>query len=123
MAVFAALFALLRTRLPLLYTGETAVVAAAAAILPIAATFQVFDGLQVVGSGVLRGMGQTLPAAVFNLVGYWLLSLPLAWWMTFHRDQGLAGVWWGLAIGLAIVALCLIVWVHVRGPAHARRLA
>ena len=112
------LFATLRNYLPLLYTDELAVVELAALILPIAAAFQIFDGLQVVGSGILRGMGRTLPAAWFNLLAYYVLALPLAWWMAFELELGLAGIWWGLALGLAVVAGLLLLWVHQRGPAR-----
>ena len=52
---------------------------------PIAGAFQIFDGIQVVGGGVLRGMGRTRPAALFNLVGYYVLGLPVAWWLAFRR--------------------------------------
>lgn len=116
MATSALGFLALRDWLPSLYTDDPAVLLAAAAILPIAAAFQVFDGLQVVGSGILRGMGDTRPAAVFNLFGYWVLALPLGWWMAFRTDLALEGVWYGLLIGLALVAICLVAWVRARGP-------
>ena len=119
MAVSALGFVLLRHLLPRVYTTELPVIAATAAILPIAAAFQIFDGTQVVGSGILRGMGRTRPAAAFNLVGYYLLALPAAWWLTFHQGMGLAGIWWGLSLGLASVALMLVAWVAYRGPLHA----
>ncbi len=120
MSLFGLCFASLRDSLPRLYTHEPTVALAAAAILPIAAAFQVFDGLQVVGAGILRGMGRTLPAAWFNLAAYYVLALPLGWWLAFERDMGLAGLWWGLATGLAIVAMALLAWVHWRGPARSR---
>ena len=101
-----------------LYTDDPTVLGLAATIFPIAAAFQLFDGTQVVGGGVLRGMGSTRPAAFFNLVGYYFLSLPLAGWMTFSRGWGLAGLWWGLVLGLATVATMLVVWIHRRGPAR-----
>ena len=85
MGLTAITFASLRFWLPTLYTREDDVVLVCATILPIAATFQVFDGVQVVGAGVLRGMGETLPAAGFNLLGYWLLALPIGWWLAFSR--------------------------------------
>jgi len=120
MTISALCFALLRQELPPLYAQRSeenaAVLALAASILPIAAAFQIFDGVQVVGTGVLRGMGRTLPAAMINLVGYWLLALPMAWWLTFRAGLGLAGVWWGLALGLALVAVGLLAWVRWRGP-------
>lgn len=122
MAVFALLFVALRAELPRLYTDELGVVAAATSILPIAAAFQLFDGTQVVGSGILRGMGRTRPAAVIHIVGFWGLALPLAWFLTFRGDRGLAGLWWGLALGLAVVALLLLLWVAWRGPARGAPL-
>lgn len=119
MAASAALFLALRHELPRLYTGDLAVVALAAGILPIAAAFQVFDGVQVVACGVLRGMGRTRPAAVFNGISYWLLGLPLGGWLALRAGWGLAGIWWGLCIGLAVVASLLVVWIQRRGPARA----
>jgi MATE family multidrug resistance protein len=119
MTASAALFVALRGELPRLYTPDAAVVAACAAILPIAAAFQVFDGTQVVGCGVLRGMGRTRPAAVFNLVSYWVLGIPIGGWLGLYAGWGLAGIWWGLAIGLAAVATLLVVWIRWYGPARA----
>ena len=112
MSIAAAVFYLGRHGLPSLYTnaGELDVRATAALILPVAAAFQIFDGIQVVGSGVLRGAGQTRPAAVFNLLGYWPLALPIGWWLTFRADWGIRGIWWGLALGLAIVAVGVVLW-------------
>ncbi len=121
MAAAAGVFLLFRHRLPLLYTPDLVVVGLAASILPIAAAFQIFDGVQVVGCGVLRGMGRTRPAAVFNAVSYWLLGIPLGAWLSLSAGWGLAGIWWGLCIGLALVASALVVWLHFRGPAHAAR--
>jgi MATE family multidrug resistance protein len=103
--------------LPRIYTPDPAVIAASAAILPIAAAFQIFDGTQVVGCGVLRGMGRTRPAMVFNLVGYWVLALPIGAWLGLSLGYGLAGIWWGLALGLGVVAMSLVFWVRARGPA------
>ncbi|MEB2346381.1 MAG: MATE family efflux transporter [Deltaproteobacteria bacterium] len=119
MAASALVFLGFRFELPRLYTTDAAVVALAATILPIAAAFQIFDGVQVVACGVLRGMGRTRPAAVFNAVSYWLLGIPLGWWLGLHAGWGLAGIWWGLCIGLAVVASLLLGWIRHRGPAHA----
>jgi len=116
MTVSAAAFVFGRWWLPSLYTRDAAVIASCAALLPIAAAFQLFDGVQVVGGGILRGMGRTRPAAVFNLVGYYVLALPLAWWLAFPAGYGLPGMWWGLAAGLAVIAVALVTWVWLRGP-------
>jgi len=116
----ASIFWIFRNELPLLYGAEPAVAALAATILPIAAAFQVFDGVQGVGGGILRGMGRTRPAAVFNFVGYYALALPLAAWLAFSRDFGLVGIWWGLAMALALIAAALVVWIVRRGPKTVR---
>lgn len=116
MCVAAAVFIVGRQWLPGLYGAEPAVLAAATAILPIAAAFQLFDGLQVVCSGVLRGMGRTRILAVVHLVSFYGLGLPLAWWLAIEDGLGLPGVWWGLALGLGAVAVSLALWVLRNGP-------
>ncbi|MDJ0787205.1 MAG: MATE family efflux transporter [Myxococcota bacterium] len=118
MTLSAAIFWLGRTWLPRIYTPDPGVVALAATILPIAAAFQVFDGTQAVSCGVLRGMGRTRPAAVFNLIGYWILALPIGGWLALRGGAGLSGLWWGLCFGLAGVAAALVVWIARRGPAR-----
>lgn len=120
MGVSAILIVLCRNLLPRVYTDDPEVLLAAASILPIAAAFQLFDGIQVTGGGVLRGMGSTVPAALTNLVGYYVIALPLAWWFGLHTAWGLAGIWWGLALGLFLVAITLIFWIGRWGPAHAK---
>ena len=119
MTVSATLFVVFSNLLPRIYTTDDAVVAACAAILPIAAAFQIFDGIQAVGCGVLRGMGRTRPAALFNLVGYWVVALPVAALLGLRLGLGLPGIWWGMALGLALVAVSLVVYVAKRGPAFA----
>jgi MATE family multidrug resistance protein len=116
MSLSAVAFVALREGLPRLYTPDAAVGAACAAIMPIAAAFQIFDGTQVVGCGILRGMGRVRPATAFNLIGYWLLGLPLGGWLALRGGFGLAGLWWGLALGLAVVACSLVTFVALRGP-------
>jgi MATE family multidrug resistance protein len=111
MSLFALAFYFLRWRLPGLYSADPKVTAAAASILPIAAGFQMLDGTQVVASGILRGLGRTRPAAVATLVGYYLLALPLGWLLGLRHGQSLAGLWWGLATGLAVVAIALLAWL------------
>jgi MATE family multidrug resistance protein len=123
MLLGAAAFILFGEPLARIFTTDGDVVALCVAIFPIAAAFQLFDGTQAVGGGILRGMGNPRPAALFNLVGYYALALPLSWWLGFQKGLGLRGVWWGLAAGLAVVAVCFVVWITLRGPARARRIA
>jgi multidrug resistance protein, MATE family len=119
MLIFAVMLVALRWVLPGFYTDEVAVVILAATILPIAATFQVFDGLQVVGGGILRGTGDTLPAALFNAIAYYGVALPLAAYLVLGRGLGLPAIWWSLALGLALVAGTMLIWVRLRGPARS----
>lgn len=115
MSVFAVLFVLAKDLLPRIFSTDPSVVALAAGALPIAAAFQLFDGTQVVGGGILRGMGSTRPAALFHLVGFYALGLPLAYYLCFTRALGLRGIWWGLCAGLGAVALALVAWIARRG--------
>lgn len=111
MAVAAVCFVVFRNTLPLLYTRDVAVVDLAATLLPIAGAFQIFDGLQVVGGGLMRGMGRPQAGAIVNLIGFYVLALPLAYVLAFPLDLGIIGIWWGLATGLGCVATMLLVWV------------
>jgi len=120
MTVPAALFVLEPRRLAGFYTADAAVLASAALILPLAGAFQLFDGVQAVAFGVLRGAGDThLPAAA-NVVGYWAIGLPAGWILAFGWGWGIRGVWSGLVVGLAVVAAILIgrVTVLARRGAH-----
>jgi MATE family multidrug resistance protein len=66
-------------------------------------------------------MGRTRPAAVMNLIGYYMLGLPLAWWLAFRRGWGLVGLWLGLAVALMVIAILLVTWVARRGPKTMRQ--
>jgi MATE family multidrug resistance protein len=116
MSISAFSFVTFRDLLPRMYTENAEAIALAATILPIAGAFQLFDGTQAVACGVLRGMGRTRPAAVFNVIGYWILGLPLGWWIGI-RQGWLGGLWWSLALGLAVVAILLVIWIRLHGPA------
>ncbi len=96
------------------YTNDAAVLAVAAALIPIAGVFQVFDGLQVVSIGILRGTADTRAPMTINVLGFWLLGLPVSWWFGLRLGMGPEGVWWGLTLGLVVVALVLAWRVRVR---------
>jgi len=124
MLISAATFVLLRWELPRLFTTDLPVIELAAAILPIAGAFQVFDGTQVVAGGVLRGAGRTQAPALANLLGY-ALALPLGAWLGAAGRAGLAGIWLGLLVGLAIVAGLMLFWLRrtARLPLAELRIA
>ena len=122
MVVFAAVFALLPTPLARLYTRDPVVIAMATALLPIAAVFQVFDGIQVVGAGVLRGAADTTYPAGLALVGFWLIGLPAGCFLAFTAGQGPRGLWWGATIALAAVALLLLARIAHRFRGEIERV-
>jgi MATE family multidrug resistance protein len=96
-----------------LYTSVPEVVAIASLLIPIAGLFQVFDGLQVVASGVLRGAGDTRAAMISNVLGFWLIGMPVSLWLGFGLERGVVGLWWGFVVGLAAVAAILVGRVRV----------
>lgn len=87
-------------------TGE--VIATCVALLQVAALFQLFDGIQVVATGVLRGTGETRVPMFANLVGHWLLGLPIGYGLCFGMAWGVQGLWAGLCVGLVTVAVILL---------------
>ena len=94
------------------YTSVPGVAAVAALLIPIAGVFQVFDGLQVVSAGVLRGAGDTRAPLVSNVLGFWLVGMPVSLWLGFRAGLGVVGLWWGFVAGLAAVAAFLVLRVR-----------
>lgn len=97
-----------------LYTPDPAVIALASVLIPVAALFQIFDGLQVVSAGCLRGAADTRVPALLGLFGYWCVGLPLGWLFAFPGGRGPQGLWWGLTIGLAVVSVMLLARIRYR---------
>ena len=91
-----------------LYTTDADVLRLAVLLLPIAGVFQVFDGIQVVCMGVLRGLGDTRVPMILSTVGFWCLGMPVSVGLAFGLDLGATGLWWGLVAGLAVVAGVLL---------------
>lgn len=84
------------------------VIALGVSFLAIAAIFQVVDGAQVVGAGILRGLHDTRVPMIFTFVGYWLVGIGAGVWLAFSAGWGGVGIWTGLALGLAIVAVLML---------------
>ena len=100
-----------------IFTTNTDVLTIAIPLLSVAALFQLFDGIQVSATGVLRGAGDTRTPMVANLMGHWLLGLPIGYALCFIWDYGVTGLWAGLSIGLIVVGLALIAyWSRLRLP-------
>jgi MATE family multidrug resistance protein len=105
MCVSAVAFITAPEALASLYTTETATFTVAISLIPLAGWFQVFDGLQAVTSGVLRGTGDTRVPAILHMVAFWGVGIPLGWWLGFHTSLRERGLWIGLVAGLAAAAL------------------
>jgi MATE family multidrug resistance protein len=111
----AMLFALAPSWLMRPFTGDAEVIQIGAGLFLVAAVFQLFDGMQAVTTGALRGLGETRIPMIANLVGHWLIGLPLAYALSlFYAAQGL---WMGLAVGIILIGGVLLgVW-HKRSKA------
>jgi MATE family multidrug resistance protein len=93
-------------------TSVADVIAVATALIPIAGLFQVFDGVQVVSAGALRGAGDTRAPVVANVLGFWLIGIPVSLLLGFRAGLGVTGLWWGFVAGLAAVAVFLVMRVR-----------
>lgn len=116
MLTAAAVFLLMPRLLIGAFTSSPAVLEYGVALLAVAAVFQLFDGLQGVSTGILRGLGDTRTPMLWNLAGHWIIGLPVAYVLAFRLDFGVIGLWWGLSLGLIIcgVALVTVWWRRVR---------
>lgn len=100
MSITAILFILANNFLPYIYTEDTAVINIAAQLLIIAGFFQLFDGTQVVGLGVLRGIGDVNIPTLITFIAYWIIGIPLGYVLGIVLGLGVNGIWYGLTFGL-----------------------
>jgi len=107
MALSALLFVLLPRPLASLLTDEPEVIAATVPLLFVAAVFQISDGLQAVGAGILRGAGDTRWPFLANVIGHYAVGLPVGIALGMGLGLGVNGLWWGLCTGLTAVAATL----------------
>lgn len=107
MCFTALVFAICNQWLPWIFTTDRVVIAIAAQLLIIAGLFQLFDGTQVVGMGVLRGMGDVKRPTWITFFAYWIVGLPIGYWLAVPMGVGVIGIWYGLTLGLAISSLLL----------------
>ncbi|MEO6872596.1 MAG: MATE family efflux transporter [Chthoniobacterales bacterium] len=89
------------------FLTDPSAIALTANLLLIAAAFQVSDALQVSSAGALRGLGDVKVPVAVAIVAYWVVSIPVGWWLAFPRGLGVIGVWLGITLGLTITALTL----------------
>ncbi|QQL51421.1 MATE family efflux transporter [Mucilaginibacter ginkgonis] len=107
MTITALIFTVFHQWLPYIYTTDRSVIAIAGQLLMIAAVFQLFDGAQVIGLGVLRGMGDVNIPTFITFLAYWVVGIPVGYLLGLYFKLGVAGVWYGLVFGLLAAALML----------------
>jgi MATE family multidrug resistance protein len=96
-----------------IYTPDEKVIRNAAMLLAVGAAFQLFDGIQTVATGALRGAGDTRTPMFCHFSAYWIIGLPLGAWLCFGRGWGAVGLWSGLSLALILIGIVLlIVWRH-----------
>jgi len=108
MLLAAVAFLLIPVPLIALYTRDPQVMALGPGLLVLVAAFQIFDGIQTVSTGALRGLGETRTPMLANLVGYWVLGLPLGLTLCFALRWGIYGMWIGLTLALIVIAATLL---------------
>ena len=97
-----------------LFSPDPVVIRTGARLLLVAAAFQLFDGLQTVATGALRGAGDTKTPMLANFVAYWLIGLPVGYLLCFKSGWGAVGVWIGLCAGLMMIGSGLLLAWHKR---------
>lgn len=107
MAICAIGFIVGRYFLPSLYIDNDEVIQMASSLLIIAGFFQISDGIQVVSLGALRGLADVKVPTALTFIAYWVLALPMGYFLGFELNMGAEGVWYGLLIGLSIVAVVM----------------
>jgi MATE family multidrug resistance protein len=94
-----------------IYTTDETVIRNATTLLAAGAAFQLFDGIQSVATGALRGAGDTRTPMLCHFTAYWIIGLPLGAWLCFRRNWGALGLWVGLSLALILIGIVLlIVW-------------
>lgn len=109
MSLTAVLFILANNVLPYIFTNDVVVIEIAAQLLILAGFFQLFDGTQVVGLGVLRGIGDVNMPTFITFLSYWVIGIPLGYFLGIYLGVGVKGIWYGLTFGL-LTASILLFW-------------
>ena len=107
MCITAFIFLICNTLLPWLYIKDEGVILIASQLLIVAAFFQISDGIQVVGSGILRGLSDVKIPTIITLIAYWVIGLPLGYVLGFTFHLGPMGIWISLSLALTAAAILL----------------
>ena len=105
MIVSALIFIIFRNYLPVLYVDDSSVINIASTVLIIAGLFQISDGIQAVGLGILRGIRDIKKPTVVTFISYWIISIPLSYFLGIEYGHGVNGIWIGLSVGLTLAAI------------------
>ncbi|MFZ5445044.1 MAG: MATE family efflux transporter [Myxococcota bacterium] len=108
MSLAAIVFLVAPHAMASLMTNDALTIDTVVSLFVVVAVFQVSDGVQAVGAGALRGTGDTTYTFGANVVGHWLVGLPIAWLLGVQGSLGVVGLWWGLSAGLTAVAIALM---------------
>jgi len=123
MATFSIVLAVFANPIARSFTPDRAVIAATVPLLFVAAAFQFFDGLQITATGALRGAGNTHAGLIVQILGYWIIGLPIGCWLAFRLGYGALGLWIGLCAGLIVAGLALsAVWRRTTQSLSAKSL-
>jgi MATE family multidrug resistance protein len=108
MSIAAAVFLLAPIPILHVYTHDAGVIHTGVQLLGLAAAFQIFDGVQAVATGSLRGLGETRLPMLANLLGYWVFGLPLGYLLCFRLHWGVEGLWMGLTTALIVISVIVL---------------
>lgn len=114
MLVSGIIFITLNHYLPMLYIDDPEVISIASTLLIIAAFFQLSDGIQAVGIGVLRGLTDVKIPTIITFVAYWIIGLPVGYILGFLNYFGVKGIWIGLLVGLTASAIMLTIRFNIK---------
>ena len=111
MACSAIVFLVFPSHILRAFTSDSGVITIGISLLLVAAYFQLFDGVQIVATGIMRGSGDTQTPMLVNLVGHWFVGLPVGYTLCFVKGWGVIGLWIGFCVGLVSVgAILLVAW-------------
>ncbi len=119
MFCFGVFFVLLNRILPHYYITDLEVINLASQLLIVAALFQIFDGMQASGVGVLRGLADVKVPLIITLLSYWIIGIPVGAFLGFYFGMGAVGIWIGLLIGLALLGITMLYRFHHKTKLHS----
>lgn len=123
MAVFGVSFIILRNLLPLIFIADSEVISIASTLLIVAAFFQISDGTQAAGLGILRGITDVKLPMVFSFIAYWVVGIPAGYVLGFVFNQGVVGIWIGFLIGLSLASAFFNLRFHYKTKQMIERSA